>query len=42
MSIMAKFVSGSVENIVGKGENAVYQHLSLSYKVFKRLLFQGH
>ena len=29
---------GRVENIVGKGENAVYQH---SHNVFKRLLFQG-
>ena len=30
-----------VENIVGKGENAGYQHFSFSHNVFKRLLIQG-
>ena len=30
-----------VENIVGKGENADYQHFSFSHNVFKSLLFQG-
>ena len=29
------------ENILGKGENADYQHFLLSQNVFKRLLFQG-
>ena len=34
-----KFALGRVENIVGKGENAVYQHFfSFSHNVFKRLL----
>ena len=39
-----KIVLGRVENIVGKRENAGYQHLkffSFSNNVFKRLLFQG-
>ena len=42
-------LSGGKENIVGKGENAGYQHFHLflsiftfSYYVFKRLHFQGH
>ena len=30
-----KFHLGRVENIVGKGENAGYQHFSFSYNVFK-------
>ena len=34
-----KFCLGSVENIVGKGENAGYQHFLFSLNVFKRLLF---
>ena len=35
-------LSDSVENIVGKGENASYQHFLLfSHNVFKRLLSQG-
>ena len=36
-----KFVLGKAENIVGKGENAGYQHFLFSYNVFKRFLFQG-
>ena len=31
-------VSDQVENIVGKGENAGYQHFFFSQNVFKRLL----
>ena len=34
-----KFVLERVENIVGKGENAGYQHFRLFPTVFKRLLF---
>ena len=34
-------VTDWVENIVGKGENAGYQHFSFSHNVFKKLLFQG-
>ena len=37
-----KLAFGRVENIVGKGENAGYQHFLLSYIVFKTLLSQGH
>ena len=37
-----KFDMGRVENIVGKGENAGYQHFPFSDNVFKRLLSQGH
>ena len=33
-----KFVSGRVENIVGKGENAGYQHFLLFSQCFKRPL----
>ena len=36
-----KPVLGRVENIVGKGENAGYQHFFFSYNVFKNPLFQG-
>ena len=32
---------GIIENILGKGENAGYQHFSFSHNVFKRLHFQG-
>ena len=32
---------GWVENTVGKGENAGYQHFLLFPQVFKRPLFQG-
>ena len=35
-----KFVLGRSENIVGIGENSVYQHF-LSYDIFKRRLFPG-
>ena len=35
------FVFEWVENIVGKGENAGYQH-SFSHNVFKRIFTQGH
>ena len=37
-----KFVLGRVENIVGKGENAGYQHFLLSHNAFKTFLYQGH
>ena len=33
----SKFVLQRVENIVGKGENAGYQHFSFSHNVFKML-----
>ena len=36
-----KLALGRVENIVGKGENADYQHFLLFHNVFKRLYFQG-
>ena len=36
-----KFVLKGVEGIVDKGENAVYQHFTLFYDVFKRPLSQG-
>ena len=35
----SKFVSGMVENIVGKGEYAGYLHFFFFCNVFKRLLF---
>ena len=31
-----KFVSGRVENIMGKGENAGYQHFLLSQQLFAK------
>ena len=36
------FVSEYVENIVGKGENAGYQHFLLFPQYFQRDLVQGH
>ena len=33
---------GRLENIMGNGENAGYQHFLLSHNVFKRPLCQGH
>ena len=38
---MAKFVFDRVENMVGKGENACYQHFSFTRNVFRRLLSWG-
>ena len=38
---MIFFVFDRVENIVGKGENAGYQHFLLFLIVFKRLFSQG-
>ena len=35
------FVFDRIENIVGKGENAGYQHFLLFPQCIKRLLFQG-
>ena len=35
-----KFVLGRVENIVGKGENADYQHFLLFQKCFQKLSYQ--
>ena len=37
-----KLVWGRVENIMGKEENAAYQHFSFSNNVCKSFLFQGH
>ena len=36
-----KFALGRVENIVGKGENACYQHLLLFPQCFQKLSFSG-
>ena len=36
-----KFVFGRVENIVGKGENAGYQHFLLFPQCFQKLSFPG-
>ena len=36
-----KFVSGREENIVGKGENAGYQHFLLFPQCFQKGFFQG-
>ena len=36
-----KFVEGSVENIVGKGENAGYQHFLNFPQCFQRAFFSG-
>ena len=38
MTEILKFVLEKVENIVGKGENAGYQHFSFTHNVFKRIL----
>ena len=38
---MAELIPDGEENNVGKGENAGFQHFSLSHIVFRRLLFQG-
>ena len=37
-----KLVLGSVENIVGKGENAGYQHFLLFPQCFQNPFSQGH
>ena len=36
-----KFVLGRVENIVGKGENAVYQHFLLFPQCFQKDTYTG-
>ena len=36
MTQKLKFVLGSIENIVGKGENAVYQHFLLCPQCFSK------
>ena len=36
-----KFVLGKVENIVGKGENAGYQHFLLFPQCFQKAFFTG-
>ena len=36
---ISKFELGRVENIVGKGENAGYQHFLLSPQCFQKLFF---
>ena len=38
---MIDFALESIENIVGKGENAGYQHFLLSHNIFKSSHFQG-
>ena len=35
------FILGRVENIVGNGENAAYQHFLLFLQCFKSFLSQG-
>ena len=41
MTQKLKYVLERLENIVGKGENAVTSIFFFSHNVFKRLLFQG-
>ena len=41
MTQKLKFFLGKIENIVGNGENAGYQHFLLFPQCFQRLLFQG-
>ena len=41
MTEKLKFGSGRVENIVGKGENAGYQHFLLVPQCFQKAFFQG-
>ena len=36
-----KFVSGRVENIVGKGENGGYQHFLLFPQCFEKVSYTG-
>ena len=36
-----KFVSGRVENVVGKGENAGYQHFLLFLQCFQKAFYSG-
>ena len=38
---ISKIVLGRVENIVGKGENAGYQHFLLFPQYFRKVSFQG-
>ena len=38
---LAKFVHDRVENIVGKGENAGYQHFLLFHQCFQEASFSG-
>ena len=41
MTEKLKFVLGSVENIVGKGENTGYQHLLLFLQCFQKASLPG-
>ena len=41
VTVKSKFVLGRVENIVGKGENAGYQHFLLYPKCFQKTSFSG-
>ena len=41
VTIKFKFVLGWVENIVGKGENAGYQHFLLFLQCFQKASFAG-
>ena len=41
MTKKSKFVLGRVENIVGKGENAGYQHFLLFQQRFEKPAFPG-
>ena len=42
MDEIKEFVFERVENIVRKGENAVYQHFLVFLQCFERLLTLGH
>ena len=41
LSQIFKFVFGRVENIVGKGENAVYQHFLFFPQCFQKASYEG-
>ena len=41
MAKLAELVLDIVENIVGKGENAGYQHFLISLRCFQKVSFSG-
>ena len=41
-SLNGDFSTGRLENIVGKGENAGYQHILLFLQSFQKSVFWGH
>ena len=41
MTHKLKFTFGRIENVVGKGENAGYQHILLFPQCFQKLFFPG-